>query len=59
MKTAESTPNHSRKMSTDGNTSGYAIGAGPFQRRAMFSSMNDTPIAVMSGASRVERRKGR
>ena len=59
MKIAESTPNHSRRMSTDGNTSGYAMGAGPFQRSARFSSMNDTPMAVISGARRVERRSGR
>ena len=59
MKMAESTPNHSRRISTEGNTSGYAMGAGPFQRRARFSSMKDTPIAVMRGASRVERRSGR
>ena len=45
-------PNHSRRMSTDGNTSGYAMGAGPFQRSARFSSMNDTPMAVIRGASR-------
>src|SRR5437016_2700350 len=31
------------------------MGAGPFQRSATFSSMNDTPIAVMSGAKRATR----
>ena len=35
------------------------MGAGPFHSSAMFSSMNDTPMAVISGASRVERRSGR
>ena len=49
-------PNHSRRMSTDGKTSGYAMGAGPFQSSAMFSSMNDTPMAVISG--RQPRRRG-
>jgi hypothetical protein len=46
-------------MSTDGKMSGYENGAGPFQTSAMFSSMKDTPIAVISGARRVERRSGR
>ena len=58
-KMLESQPNQSRRMSTDGKTSGYAKGAGPFHRSAMFSSMNDTPMAVMSGARRVDRRSGR
>ena len=57
-KIAESTPNHSRRMSTEGKTSGYAMGAGPFHSSATFSSMNDTPMAVISGASRGERRSG-
>ena len=35
------------------------MGAGPFQSSATFSSMNDTPMAVMSGASRGARRSGR
>ena len=39
-------------MSTDGKMSGYENGAGPFQTSAMFSSMNDTPMAVISGARR-------
>ena len=46
-------------MSTDGKMSGYENGAGPFQTSAMFSSMNDTPMAVISGARRVDRRSGR
>ena len=36
---------------------GSETGRGPFQMSAMLSSMNDTPIAVISGASRGALRK--
>ena len=34
-------------------------GAGPFQRRPTFWRMNETPIAVISGARRGAERSGR
>src|SRR5262249_62140471 len=52
MKSFELNPNHSYRISTEGKISGYDTGAGTTQRSALFSDMNDTPQAVMTGVTR-------
>ena len=42
-----------------GSTFGTAVYPGPFQPIATSSRMNETPIAVISGASRGAERRGR
>ncbi len=46
------------KIGPSGSDRGIATGAEPFQIRATFWRMNETPIAVISGTSRGARRSG-